>query len=99
MASIEEDFEYVSSSPLVGVDKDKKEAVADERDLPTLKRLSKRMSDDIELYNSNKSLSARDPKFTVDQQLIINQAIVMLLEGYKDMVDNGIKNVKEALNG
>lgn len=88
-----EELDYVSSSPLVGA---KRQVVAqDELDLPTLSRVQGLIEEQLRHYTSIASLDPANEVLTVKEQLTVNKHIVQRLGEIKILIDTTIDNVEE----
>lgn len=91
---MDEELDYVSSSPLVGA---KREVVPeDEAKLSTLVRISRLIDEQLSVYHTISSLNLSDKNFTVEQQLAINKQVVLHLLEVKTLVETAIDNIEEA---
>lgn len=91
---MDEELNYVSSSPLVDTQKPKVKA-QDELDLPTLVKVQKILAEQIHAYSLADRLTIDETNFTVKQQLAMNKSIALDLNEVKLMIDSAINNVKE----
>ena len=91
---MEEELDYVSSSPLVETRKPEPK-VQDEKDISTLKKVSKMMADEIEAYACVDRLTIDETNFTVKEQLAMNKSIATSIKEFKLTIDSAINNVKE----
>ena len=89
-----EELDYVSSSPLIDTKRPEPKA-QDERDISTLKKVSKMMAEEIAARKTTDRLTIDETHFTVKQQLAMNQEVVSILNGFKLTVDAAINNVRE----
>jgi hypothetical protein len=89
-----EELEYVSSSAdMLPTQRDVKPQ--DEADMPALERVAALFATWEDNYSRIDQLSAYDPKLSVDQQLLVNQAVTNHLRQLKQLVDTTINDVKE----
>lgn len=91
---MDEELNYVSSSPLVETKKPEVKA-QDERDISTLKKVQRLLQDEINAYSLTDRLTIDETHFTVKQQLAMNKSIALSLNEIKLTVDAAINNVKE----
>ena len=91
---MDEELNYVSSSPLVETQKPKVKP-QDERDISTLKKVQQMFLDEIAARKTTDRLTVDETHFTVKQQLAMNQEIALILNDIKLTVDAAINNVKE----
>lgn len=91
---MDEELDYVSSSPLVDTKKPEPKA-QDEKDISTLKKVQRMLEDEIAARKTTDRLTVDETHFTVKQQLAMNQEVVVILNGFKLTVDSAINNVKE----
>jgi len=91
--AMDEELDYVSSSPLLSVKPEVKPQ--DETDFSTLQRIQALLEAKIASYDSISKLNSRHPKLTVDQQLEVAEAVKLDLMEVKQGVDLTIANVQE----
>ena len=91
---MDEELDYVTSSPLVKKKKPEPKA-QDEKDISTLKKVQRMLEDEIAARKTTDRLTVDETHFTVKQQLAMNQEVVVILNGFKLTVDSAINNVKE----
>ena len=91
---MDEELNYVSSSPLVETRKPEVKA-QDERDISTLVKVQKMLEAEIKAYGLTDRLTIDETHFTVKQQLAMNKSIALSLNEIKLTLDSAITNVKE----
>ena len=95
---LSEELGYVSSSPMVGASREVQPE--DELKLPVYKKLHRLIDDQIAMYSNIASLDNRkDAKFTIDQQLEVNRAVVQHLNEQKVLVQTVIGDIEELHSG
>jgi hypothetical protein len=94
MVRMDEELDYVSSSPLVDT-KRPEPKVQDEKDISTLNKVSKMMAEEIAARKTTDRLTIDETNFTVKQQLAMNQEVARILSEFKLTVDSAINKVKE----
>lgn len=93
MAMLNEELDYVSSSPLLVEAETPK--FQDETDEPALKRIQTILGEQIKSYDSIQRLALDDKSLSVEQQLAVNRAIVIHLQEIKLLVDTTLTSIKE----
>jgi len=91
---MDEELDYVSSSPLVDTKRPEPKA-QDEKDISTLKKVSRLMAEEIAARKTTDRLTIDETQFTVKQQLAMNQEVARIISEFKQTVDSAITNVKE----
>lgn len=94
MVPMDEELDYVSSSPLVDTKKPEPK-VQDEKDISTLKKVQRLLGDEIAARKTTDRLTIDESQFTVKQQLAMNQEVARIISEIKLTVDSAITNVKE----
>jgi len=94
---MDEELEYISSIESTRATVDI--VPQDEADLPVLKAVLRDINEGIIHHQTIASLSLDNKSFTIEQQLAVNQAIVIYLQGFKMAVEKVIEDIGEKYNG